>query len=133
MCIRDSPMMDPAIANPSHKVCEAESDNLRDKNLKLKVQLDRLWAKAAHLESQLREVKPSRYPLGKVRHGRPSRGAPRYGDLAAEVERFIGLPLPKVGGTKPEGRYLNRQAMEAIVRMLHEADECRLLHQAGAA
>jgi len=127
-----TPMADPNQVNPSHVGCEAEADALRTRNLKLKVSLDKLWAKAAHLEAQLREVKPSRYPLLKPKRGRPpGPGRRRVEELAAEMESMIGFPVPRAGKNSTT-RYLTQPAMEAIVRMLHEAADCRTLHGAAS-
>ena len=119
---------DPTTVNPSHVACEAEADALRTKNLRLKVQVDKLWADAAHLKSQLREHKPTRYPLTKVKRGRPpGANKVRVSELAAEIEQLTGYPLRKANFSTTY--YLTRGAMEAIVRMLREADDCRTLHQ----
>lgn len=118
---------DPRTVNPEHVACEREADSLRSQNLQLKVARERLWAKASHLEAELRKYKPTRYPVGKAARGRPSRQVEGVAALAAQLESLTGI---EAGRSKNAYQLvLSRPALERVILMLKEADECRAIHQ----
>jgi hypothetical protein len=121
---------DPRTIDPEHTVCEREAEELRTQNLQLRVLRERLWAKASHLEHELRKYKPTRYPVSTVKRGRPRVGESRQQagvrDMAAEIESLTGVAV--TASKNPYQLVLNRPQLEAIVRSLRVAEECAAIH-----
>jgi hypothetical protein len=105
-------------AKNGHYECQQRENQLRNENLRLRAQVEDLYARNALYKADIRRLSKTRSRLERATPGRPPAQAPRIAQLKAELESYVGFEL-----SFPNAHlvYLNRPAMEKLVSLCKQA------------